>query len=183
VGWSGRAPAPPAIEAGKGRAKDEAHVSADQRPGCRCRHRYRQELVPHWRSGQPRRDCLRSPASTARRYRSIVRLTWISRVSFSTNSKPLTVKDCLPALPIASQPSMAKLESAVDLAGKHVRSAAEITIVEDHQSAPTEKRSVISPSGVADPAVRIICELKELQEVPSDRLGTGPYTPPEPISR
>jgi transposase len=39
MGWSGRAPAPPAIEAGKGRQRRGAHhVSADQRPGCRCRH-------------------------------------------------------------------------------------------------------------------------------------------------
>ena len=54
--WSGRAPAPPAIEAGKGRQRRGArHVSAE-RPGCRCRHRYRQELVPHCWSGRPRRD-------------------------------------------------------------------------------------------------------------------------------
>ena len=41
MGWFGRAPAPPGIEAGKGRQRRGArHVSAE-RPGCRCRHRYR----------------------------------------------------------------------------------------------------------------------------------------------
>jgi hypothetical protein len=39
---------------------------------------------------------------------------------------------------------MAKLESAFDLAGKHVRPAAEITIAEDHQSAQRPKRSAMS---------------------------------------
>jgi len=41
MGWSGRAPAPPAIEAGKGcQRRGARHVSAEH-PGCRCRHRYR----------------------------------------------------------------------------------------------------------------------------------------------
>ncbi len=47
MGWSGRAPAPPASEAGKGRQRQGArHVSDTQYRDCRDRHRYRQELVP-----------------------------------------------------------------------------------------------------------------------------------------
>src|SRR6266850_7380640 len=46
MGWSGRAPAPPAIEAGKGRQRQGArHVSDSQYCDRRDRHRYRQELV------------------------------------------------------------------------------------------------------------------------------------------
>jgi hypothetical protein len=46
MGWFGRAPAPPAIEAGKGRQRRGArHVSADQRPGCRHRYRYSFHIV------------------------------------------------------------------------------------------------------------------------------------------
>src|SRR5260370_42264857 len=46
--WSGRAPAPPAREAGKGRQSQGArHVSETQRSDRSDRHRYRQELVPH----------------------------------------------------------------------------------------------------------------------------------------
>src|SRR5260370_468680 len=48
MGWSGRAPAPPASEAGKGRPRQGAcHVSETQLSDRRDRHRYRQELVPH----------------------------------------------------------------------------------------------------------------------------------------
>src|ERR1700745_2382270 len=47
MGWSGRAPAPPASEAGKGRQRQGArHVSDTQYRDRRDRHRYRQELVP-----------------------------------------------------------------------------------------------------------------------------------------
>src|SRR5438309_11067966 len=47
MGWSGRAPAPPASEAGKGRQRQGArHVSDTQYHDRRDRHRYRQELVP-----------------------------------------------------------------------------------------------------------------------------------------
>src|SRR5882724_401448 len=47
MGWSGRAPAPPASEAGKGRQRRGArHVSDSQYRNRRDRHRYRQELVP-----------------------------------------------------------------------------------------------------------------------------------------
>src|SRR6201982_750428 len=46
-GWSGRAPAPPASEAGQGRQRQGArHVSDPQYRDRRDRHRYRQELVP-----------------------------------------------------------------------------------------------------------------------------------------
>ena len=45
MGWSGRAPAPPASEAGKGRQRQGArHVSDTQYRNRRDRHRYRQEL-------------------------------------------------------------------------------------------------------------------------------------------
>src|SRR5271156_5629782 len=44
--WSGRAPARPAIEAGKGRQRQGArHVTEDRHFNCRDRHRYRQELI------------------------------------------------------------------------------------------------------------------------------------------
>src|SRR6266576_6205907 len=47
MGWSGRAPAPPASEVGKGRQRQGArHVSDTQYRDRRDRHRYRQELVP-----------------------------------------------------------------------------------------------------------------------------------------
>src|ERR1700676_5125926 len=47
MGWSGRAPAPPASEAGKGRQRQGArHVPDTQYRDRRDRHRYRQELVP-----------------------------------------------------------------------------------------------------------------------------------------
>src|SRR5277367_1745795 len=50
--WSGRAPAPPAIEAGKGRQRQGAsHVSAYQRHDRRNWHRYWQELIPRRRTG------------------------------------------------------------------------------------------------------------------------------------
>src|SRR6266850_6238596 len=46
MGWSGRAPAPPASEAGKGRQRQGArHVSDTQYRDGRDRHRYRQELT------------------------------------------------------------------------------------------------------------------------------------------
>ena len=51
MGWSGRAPAPPAIEAGKGRQRRGArHAREAQHHRRRSRHRYRQELVPRRRS-------------------------------------------------------------------------------------------------------------------------------------
>src|ERR1700730_6524365 len=47
MGWSGRAPAPPASEAGEGHQRQGArHVSDTQYRDRRDRHRYRQELVP-----------------------------------------------------------------------------------------------------------------------------------------
>src|SRR6202521_3708018 len=47
MGWSGRAPAPPASEAVKGHQRQGAgHVSDIQYRDRRDRHRYRQELVP-----------------------------------------------------------------------------------------------------------------------------------------
>ena len=47
LGWSGRAPAPPASEAGKGHQGQGArHVSDTRYRDRRDRHRYRQELVP-----------------------------------------------------------------------------------------------------------------------------------------
>src|ERR1700676_5600592 len=47
MGWSARAPAPPASEAGKGHQRQGArHVSDTQYRDRRDRHRYRQELVP-----------------------------------------------------------------------------------------------------------------------------------------
>ena len=46
--WSGRAPALPVREAGKGRPRQGArHVSETRRFARRNRHRYRQKLVPH----------------------------------------------------------------------------------------------------------------------------------------
>ena len=85
---------------------------------------------------------------------------------------------------------MAKLESAFDLAGKHVRFAAEIAIAQDYQSAPKiinlltdrkEERDVAAyNSWVADPALRIIGELEaSFKKYPPIKLGTrDPYTPP-----
>ena len=50
MGWSGRAPAPPASEADKGRQRQGArHVSDTQYRDRRDWHRYRQELVPRRR--------------------------------------------------------------------------------------------------------------------------------------
>src|SRR5580700_3836416 len=47
MGWSGRAPAPPASEAGKGRQRQGARYVSDIQYRDHCdRHRYRQELVP-----------------------------------------------------------------------------------------------------------------------------------------
>jgi hypothetical protein len=52
MGRSGRAPAPPAIEAGEGRRRQGArHIPESQLRGCRHRPRHPQELVPHRRSG------------------------------------------------------------------------------------------------------------------------------------
>src|SRR5262245_25871568 len=52
MGWSGRAPAPPAREAGKGRQSPGArHVTQTLWSNRRDRHRYRQELVPRRRPG------------------------------------------------------------------------------------------------------------------------------------
>src|SRR5215510_1823335 len=57
MGWSGRAPAPPAREAGKGHQRRGArHVTQAQFCNRRDRFRYRQELISrHW-SEQARRD-------------------------------------------------------------------------------------------------------------------------------
>ena len=83
---------------------------------------------------------------------------------------------------------MAKLESASDLAGKHVRTAAElplpkiINLLTDRK----EERDVAAyNSWVADPAVRIIAELEaSFKTYPPIKLGTpDPYTPPKPASR
>jgi hypothetical protein len=50
MGWSGRAPAPPASDAGKGRQRQGArHVSDTQYRDHSDRHRYRQELIPRRR--------------------------------------------------------------------------------------------------------------------------------------
>jgi hypothetical protein len=44
--WSGRAPAPPAVEAGRGRQRQGArHVSDTQRHDHRNRHRYHRQFV------------------------------------------------------------------------------------------------------------------------------------------
>src|SRR5262249_6682404 len=57
MGWAGRAPAPPAREAGKGRqTRGARHVSQGQFSNSRDRHRYRQELISRGWSGQARRD-------------------------------------------------------------------------------------------------------------------------------
>ena len=53
MGWSGRAPGPPASEAGEGRqGRGAHHVSETQYRDRRDRHRYRQELFPRWRLDQ-----------------------------------------------------------------------------------------------------------------------------------
>src|SRR6266403_1658634 len=51
MGWSGRAPALPASQAGKGGTEDKGafHVRETQQQNRRDRHRYRQEFVPHRR--------------------------------------------------------------------------------------------------------------------------------------
>src|SRR5262249_4206175 len=57
MGWAGRAPAPPAREAGKGRqTPGPRHGSQGQFSNSRDRHRYRQELISRGWSGQARRD-------------------------------------------------------------------------------------------------------------------------------
>ena len=57
MGWSGRAPAPPASEAGKGReSRGARHVSASQHDDRCYGHRYREELIPHRRPRSARRD-------------------------------------------------------------------------------------------------------------------------------
>src|SRR5215831_1478946 len=50
MGWSGRAPAPPVVEAGSGRRKGARHVPEIYQRNRRGRHRYRQELVPRCRA-------------------------------------------------------------------------------------------------------------------------------------
>src|ERR1700682_5743632 len=69
MGWSGRAPAPPASEAGKGHQRQGArHVSDTQYRDRRDRHRYRQVLVPR-----------RGP-QCARRHRAAAKVVaWPSR--------------------------------------------------------------------------------------------------------
>jgi hypothetical protein len=50
MGWSGRAPALPASDAGEGlHHKEHAHAQDRKHPDRRDRHRYRQELVPRRR--------------------------------------------------------------------------------------------------------------------------------------
>src|SRR5262245_7585279 len=65
--WSGRAPALPVREAGKGRSSQGARhdVSETQRSDRRDRHRYRQELVPPRGSRSPR--CHRAAAEVVTR--------------------------------------------------------------------------------------------------------------------
>src|SRR3981189_3315095 len=64
MGWSGRAPAPPASEADKGRQRQGArHVSDTQYCDRRDRHRYRQELISR-RGSRCARRC-RAPAKVA----------------------------------------------------------------------------------------------------------------------
>ena len=66
MGWSGRAPAPSAMEAGKGRQRRGArHVPADQCPSCRCWRRHRQKLLPRCRSGRTRADCVAAKMVTS----------------------------------------------------------------------------------------------------------------------
>src|ERR1700730_4537953 len=78
MGWSGRAPAPPVIEAGSGHRRQGArHVSEIQLRNRRDRHRYRQELVPH-----------RGPRS-ARRNRAAAEV--VTRPGRSTARQPATV--------------------------------------------------------------------------------------------
>src|SRR5258705_13161890 len=76
--WSGRAPALPARQAGKGGPRQGArHVSETQLSDRRDRHRYRQELVPH-----------RGPRS-ARRNRAAAEV--VTRPGRSTARQPATV--------------------------------------------------------------------------------------------
>src|SRR5262245_32500460 len=57
MGWSGRAPAPPAREAGKGTKDEEYAMSAKfNSENRRDRYRYRQKLVSHRGSGSAWRD-------------------------------------------------------------------------------------------------------------------------------
>src|ERR1700720_762740 len=78
MGWSGRALAPPASEAGKGRQRQGArHVSDTQYRDRRDRHRYRQELVP--RRG-PR--CARRHRAAAK----VVAAPWWPRSALETYS-------------------------------------------------------------------------------------------------
>ena len=66
TGWSGRAPALPAREAGKGRSRQGArHVSETRRSDRRDRHRYRQEFVP--RRGPRCARCHRAAAEVVTR--------------------------------------------------------------------------------------------------------------------
>src|ERR1700736_3282297 len=66
MGWSGRAPALPARQAGRGRSRQGArHVSETQRSDRRDRHRYRQKLVPHRGPRSPR--CHRAAAEVVTR--------------------------------------------------------------------------------------------------------------------
>src|SRR5262249_5550795 len=58
MGWSGRAPAPPASEAGKGRQSQGArHVSASRHDDRRNGRRYWEELVPRRRPRSARCHC------------------------------------------------------------------------------------------------------------------------------
>src|SRR6266404_1425005 len=78
MGWSGRAPAPPASEAGKGRQRQGArHVSDTQYRDRRDRHRYRQELVPRrgprcaWRHRAAAKVVAWPSGSAARQYTAL----------------------------------------------------------------------------------------------------------------
>jgi len=65
MGWSGRAPAPPAKEAGLGHRKGARHVSEIQLRNRRGWHRYRQELIP--RRGTRSAWCDRAPTEMVAR--------------------------------------------------------------------------------------------------------------------
>src|SRR6516162_8870269 len=89
MGWSGRAPAPPAREAGKGRQRRGArHVTQAQCWNRRDRYRYRQELVSRrgsrsaWRDcptpevvARPSRNTARQPAAVSNRHGGLRRRT------------------------------------------------------------------------------------------------------------
>src|SRR5215472_5760309 len=80
MGWSGRAPAPTASEAGKGHQSQGArHVTETQQLNRGGRHRYRQELVP--RRGPRSARCDRAAAEV---------VTWTGG---NTARQPVAVSD------------------------------------------------------------------------------------------